>query len=383
MKTETQSDRIDFVCIYLCFLIAIGTLLFARAVCAEAPPVPEDAIRAESDEKSDAFQKWAFFPVIASSTETGLQLGALAVRFFEPETDGGRTSTLDFIGFGTVEGQYFAAVTPNYYTHGDQYHWYAALSGRFWPANFYGIGNDTSEDDEETYESTKIKVQLGMERRFLDLFYLGPVFAYENERMDIEETGAIEAGQLPGMDGGVRSGLGATFTLDMRDNLNDARNGYYIAVESLFYEEGFGSDYRFSEYTLDWRHYFSLMETSGIALRGYARMMRGTIPFQDLSSPDGFNMLRGIENGRYRERDMVSVQAEWRFPVYKRFSGVAFADTAQVAHEISALRNDGWKYAVGAGVRYALNPAERFNIRLDLSLVDGGFGVALGIREAF
>ena len=51
--------------------------------------------------------------------------------------------------------------------------------------------------------------------------------------------------------------------------------------------------------------------------------------------------------------------------------------------KIISAKDDGWKYSVGGGLRYALNPAERFNIRLDLSWVDSGFGVVLNIREAF
>ncbi len=332
---------------------------------------------------TEGYQKWAFFPVIASSTETGLQLGALAVRFFPTDSPGGHSSTIDFIGFGTVEGQYFAGITPNFYFNEDRHHLYGGLSGKFWPANFYGIGNDTVEERKETYDGTSVSLRLGFERKWFDLLYAGVLYRYINERIDALDTGVLEREAVTGVNGGVRSGVGVTCSYDTRDNLNDARDGVYVGYESLFFEEGLGSDYRYMEQTLDLRGYFQTTPSTCLAVRGYLTMMRGAIPFQDLSTPDGFDLLRGIEKGRYRERDMAALQAEWRFPIYKRFGGVVFAETAQTAYEMSALKNDGWKYSIGTGLRYALNPAERFNIRLDVSFVDGGFGLALGIREAF
>ncbi|MFZ5569782.1 MAG: BamA/TamA family outer membrane protein [Thermodesulfobacteriota bacterium] len=356
-----------------------GSALCAWAGESEPATAPAGATAGEIQD----YQKWAFFPVIASSTETGLQLGALAVRFFQPDTPGGKSSTIDFIGFGTVEGQYFAGITPNFYFNKELYHAFGSLSGKFWPANYYGIGNDTAEENKETYDATGVGARIGLERKFFDLFHAGVLYRYVNERMDAPENGELVREGVTGVDGGVRSGAGVVFSHDTRDNINDARRGAYLRYEALFFEEGLGSDYRYLDHELDLRTYWPTTPSTSLAVRGFLTMKRGRIPFQDLSTPDGFDLLRGIEKGRYRERDMAAAQLEWRFPIYGRFNGTVFAETAQTAYEISALNNDGWKYSLGSGLRYALNPAERFNIRLDLSFVDGGFGLALGIREAF
>ncbi len=60
-----------------------------------------------------------------------------------------------------------------------------------------------------------------------------------------------------------------------------------------------------------------------------------------------------------------------------------FTETAQVASDYSMFSIDEFKYGVGAGLRYALNPSERFNIRLDVSWVDKGLGFVFFIKEAF
>ena len=45
---------------------------------------PKDQQDSSQNHNKKKFQKWAMLPVFASSTETGLQLGAMAFRFFEP-----------------------------------------------------------------------------------------------------------------------------------------------------------------------------------------------------------------------------------------------------------------------------------------------------------
>lgn len=65
--------------------------------------------------------------------------------------------------------------------------------------------------------------------------------------------------------------------------------------------------------------------------------------------------------------------SEFRYPIYQKWGGTVFAETAQVAEESSDLESNAWKYSIGGGLRYALNPSERFNIRLDLSYVDSRF----------
>lgn len=337
----------------------------------------------ETPHVDEAFQQWAFFPVIASSTETGLQLGGLAVRFLEPESPELRTSTIDFVAYGTTNQQYFAGITPNLYFFRDTYHLKLSTNGRFWPANFYGIGNDTPEENEEEFESTAFQTRVSFERKFADIFYAGILYTFKNSWIDPEDEGVLQEETILGSTGGLRSGVGGTLSLDTRDNTNDARDGTYIKADALCFDESVGSDFDYTLYTLDMRHFLTLLKVTGLGVRAYAQLMRGDIPFQDLSSANGYTVLRGIEKGRYRERDMVAFQAEWRYPIYKRFGGTLFLETAQVAEDLTDIDTDGWTSGAGVGFRYALNPSEKFNIRADMSWVDSGFGLTIGVREAF
>lgn len=336
-----------------------------------------------SESKKDDFQKWVFFPVIGSSSETGLLLGGLAVRFIEPSAQDIRTNTIDFLAFGTMEEQYQVIIAPNFYFEDELYHFNLALGGALWPANYYGIGNDTLEDDKEEYDSKAFEANCLFERRIRDGFYAGVNYIIRNEEVDAAANGLLSDDEITGFEGGIQSGLGVAVTWDTRDNLNDARRGSSLELKSGWFRPALGSDFDFDKYELYLRHFVPLTENTGLALGGQINFARGEIPFRELNSPDGSGLLRGIENGRYRDRDMAGLQLEYRFPITGKWGATLFTETAQVAHSIDQLTTDGWKYSFGGGIRYALNPGERFNIRLDLSVVDDGMGVTLNFREAF
>ncbi|MFO7560589.1 MAG: BamA/TamA family outer membrane protein [Desulfobacterales bacterium] len=340
----------------------------------------QDSLKTEQKEK---FQEWGIFPVVAGNAETGLQLGALAIRFIKPDHPDIRTSTIDLIAFGTTNSQYYAKIAPDIYFGSGKYHANTLFSGSLWPANFYGIGNNTSKDNKEPYESTDICMELLFERKLRDIFYAGVLYQYDNSEIEPESSSLHFNNSLAGEEGGVRSGLGFSLSIDTRDNINDPRSGTFINFQTTYFEDLFGSDFTFRTVQFHTNYYHTITDETGLAFKGYVRMARGDIPFQDLSSPDGTDVLRGIECGRYRDRDLASFQAEYRYSIYEKWGGTFFIETAQVADELSDLDIDGWKYGAGAGLRYALNQREKLNVRLDISYVDSGFGIVLSNREAF
>lgn len=77
-------------------------------------------------------------------------------------------------------------------------------------------------------------------------------------------------------------------------------------------------------------------------------------------------------------------QAEYRFPLYKRFSAVLFGGTGTVGRNFSDYAVNELKYSYGGGLRFAVNKKEKLNIRIDYGIGQGknnGFYLQLG--EAF
>jgi hypothetical protein len=103
--------------------------------------------------------------------------------------------------------------------------------------------------------------------------------------------------------------------------------------------------------------------------------------------------MRGYYEGRYTDKGCMSVQAELRQHLINRLGMVAFAGVGRVASSFSdffksqAAMNaplfSGLKPSVGAGLRVALDRAEKLNVRLDVGFGHHAHGVYLNLAEAF
>jgi len=116
----------------------------------------------------------------------------------------------------------------------------------------------------------------------------------------------------------------------------------------------------------------------------YDGFISGDPPFQMLNKLGGSYWMRGYYEGRYRDKNMLTFQAEYRFPVVWRFGGAAFAGIGDVAEELDAFRFDEFKYSLGFGVRFMFDTQERINARLDIGFnTDGDMGIYALVLEAF
>jgi len=329
-------------------------------------------------------QRWALFPVIASNPEMGLLLGAMAFYFFPVDVPGQQASTIDILAYGTTKNQSSFSLSPNIFIDSGKYRLNVKVSESVWEANYYALGNK-SPDVSEKYSLTNQFASLTLEKRFFDSFALDFLGIYDNNNMKVKQGGMLETGNVSGTKNDKYAGLGLEGGYDTRDNTNAPNKGVVARYQYLKFDTEFGSDFDFSIQTWDFRYYRKTewMKDSVIALAANIRRSQGDVPFRYLSSPDGTNILRGIENGRYRDNDMAALQSEYRFPFKGKFSGTVFVEGAQVARRISDMDINDFKISLGAGFRYALNPEQRFNVRADIAWVDKGIGIIINIREAF
>jgi len=94
--------------------------------------------------------------------------------------------------------------------------------------------------------------------------------------------------------------------------------------------------------------------------------------------------MRGYYKGRYRDKNMITFQGEYRVPVYWRFGAVGFAGVGDVADDVTAFRLDQFKYSLGFGFRFMFDPRERINARIDFGFGKGdNAGIYAMVLEAF
>ncbi|MFC1524383.1 BamA/TamA family outer membrane protein [Thermodesulfobacteriota bacterium] len=363
--------------------LSCPTLLFG----AENPEetvheVAEPSVQEFTKERKQ--QRWAAFPIIASSPETGLMLGGMLFHFFPTGKPEQQASTIDLMAYGTTEGQYAISLAPNIFFDNGSYRLNATLIGNFWQANYYRIGNK-SPDVYEEFDSTNYGVYLTFEARYFEGVILNLIGVYENTDMDIQTGGMLASDMVFGWEDGEYTGAGLALGYDTRNNTNAPSKGMLARYENMTYNQDFGSTLDFKIQTLDLRYYTpaSLIKDSVIALAAQIKSTSDDVPFRFLASPDGTYILRGIENGRYKDKKMASLQTEYRFPVKGNFSGTVFAEFAQVAEDFGDMELNETKSSIGCGIRYALNPEQRFNIRGDVAWVDDGIGMIINVREAF
>ena len=111
--------------------------------------------------------------------------------------------------------------------------------------------------------------------------------------------------------------------------------------------------------------------------------MTGDPPFYRLPNIGGISVLRGLYDGRFRDKTMAAVQAEYRFPIWKIVGGAVFAGVGEVAERPADLSLADLKLAGGLGLRVTLDPKERINLRIDLGFSHYGIFPIVVITEAF
>jgi outer membrane protein assembly factor BamA len=199
--------------------------------------------------------------------------------------------------------------------------------------------------------------------------------------VEAEETGALATGELIASDGGSWLGLGAVATYDTRDHVVNPRQGGYAELSALAYPGALGTTgYRSA--VLDLRRFLPLGTASTVAFRAYLARSGGDVPVLLLPSLGGRERLRGYYEGRARDRVAGSAQGEVRFPIWRRFGGVAFAEVGQVGPRLGELTSGRPEMSAGAGLRFRLGE-EAARIRADFAVGRRGSGLYLTIGEAF
>ena len=106
------------------------------------------------------------------------------------------------------------------------------------------------------------------------------------------------------------------------------------------------------------------------------------MPFYLLPTFGGDHSLRGVLEGRWRDRTALSLQAELGVPLFWRFGAGVFGGAGQVAARPGALAWERFVPAGGAGLRLTVDRADRVILRVDRGFSRGSANWYLSIGEA-
>jgi len=342
----------------------------------------------EKKAKEKAQTGLVVLPVIFSMPETKLAGGVGGLLTVRPagSPPTARPSALNFYAIYTQLKQFEINLKPEIYLRKERYFLSADIIINKFPYKYWGIGNDVPESWEEDYTPRTLSADLTFQRNVFPAkrIYVGLCYRLEHVKMLKTEDGKVlAAGGVPGYKGGLTAGAGFIVNWDSRDNVFYPRSGNYFQVKAIFHGGLLGSDYTFNLLDIDLRKYLTLPHRSVLALQAVVKTYGGTAPFHRMSLLGGDSIMRGYYKGRYRDRTILALQAEVRFPVWWRFSGVVFGGFGQVADGLGRLRFDGFKPAVGLGLRFLIAPKEGTNLRIDQAFGRKSSGFYFNAGEAF
>jgi len=329
-------------------------------------------------------------PLLFYTPETGWGGGAAGGFSFlmYGEKDDGRRSQIQLDFAYTLRNQLLVFFPFRLYWNESIDEAYGELGYRDFSDRFYPIGNQHSEKEqkhfEETYRFSYPRIRLNFLRGFHHKHYFGGRYWFDNLRIpETEEGGLLASGEIAGSRGGIITGVGAIYQYDTRDHINFATKGTFFEGVLFSSEKWMGSDFRHQRIYLDYRRFIELREKHILALNAYGRMNFGTVPFDDLALFGGAKRMRGYFEGFYRDMHMAVVQAEYRFPIYWRFGGVAFTSFGALSDKLSNFQSKYIRPSGGVGLRFMLVPHDKLNIRADFGMGRNTSGFYLTVNEAF
>lgn len=347
---------------------------------------PEPSLPARVDSTDGSSLRFAGFPVIGYSPETRI-MGGIYAQILAGDPGIRRPSSLGLSFLISQNRQFSLNLFPEIWFDDNRFHLAGEMKWQHWPDRFFGIGNDTREEDKENYVSRIWGIKLDLLRSLHNQFYAGILLEIENN--DIEEYDTVShailtGGSVPGSDRSTISGMGIGMAWDSRSDIFLPVSGAYYQFRLVYFNRAIGSTCRYTKWIVDMRKYWDLGNSHLLYLQAYGKFLWGKeIPFRNMALLGGDKFLRGYFKGRYRDHNMFLVQAEYHSPPLWRFSFVAFAGAGDVFHSANTMRNIRIKPAGGAGLRYRVFRDRRMNIRLDMAAGLGDSGLYLGILEAF
>ena len=350
------------------------------------------------------------FPVIAYSNETSLMGGGFIVwnkEFLQEQ----RKASNTLIGnvLLTAKSQYLAFILPQFTRDDGDLQYGADLIARRWSDNFWGIGNNTLEQDKEAFGWEEYR--LGLSGKYLIWKNLYPGIELDFRFGDLfKETagGALASGTILGSKPAFYLGRGASLSWDNT-------NAKYYPHKGIKYELRF-TDYAtlnnqdddlgelkeylhsdFSKLSLNLNHYINPVSGIVLAAQTSAIIADGQVPFNFL--PELGSSLRAYDSKRYIDKTMLAQRLEPRIipselpflqergilqsKFWRRTGLVFFTEFGQIAPDISQAKWERNHWSNGWGLRYTILPQDKLNLRMDFGWGQDTFNFIFQAREVF
>lgn len=330
--------------------------------------------------------KLFFFPIIFWTPETRLMGGAsVGYTMFKAPLDSTPTpSVISIYAVYTQRKQ--SDLTLGYENHWnkDRFHLKTSAGYSEWFNLFFGIGSHTSDTTYEEYTPRTLALRAKLSKTVRPFLQIGMVSEFDYSKVVEKETGGyFSTLDIPGEKPGYSAGIGISADYDSRDSKIYPTRGKYQQYSIVPFLSVLGSSYNFVRYVADIRQYFSPFGNHVIAYQVFVSLIGFHPPYNKMSVFGSDGLMRGYYPARYRDRNMIGFQAEYRMPLFWRIGAAGFGGYGDVAHDVTDFRIRELKYSLGFGIRFTIDPKTQSNVRLDLGVGKKSAYPTIAIGEAF
>ncbi|BCF90949.1 glyceraldehyde-3-phosphate dehydrogenase [Paraburkholderia largidicola] len=248
-------------------------------------------------------------------------------------------------GLYTQNGTWAAAAGHFHTWDNDRYRYLGAIAKVDAHLDYFGL---SSQPRSYTLQGVALIQQMLM-RIGSSRWYAGLRYIF------FDSSSTFGSGEIPGELGSVqkdqRIGAGSIVVdYDSRDNIFYPGEGSFLEIEAQAARAAFGSTQNYDVYAARGYTWQPLTRTLILGLRVDSKFSTGDIPFYAQPYVD----LRGVQKGRYQDRNALTAEIELRWDLIPRWSLLGFTGVGKAYgrwHSFSESQN---VQSVGAGVRYLI-----------------------------
>jgi hypothetical protein len=183
-----------------------------------------------------------------------------------------------------------------------------------------------------------------------------------------DSTSSFTGGNVPtsisNFERNQRIGAGSLILdYDSRDNIFYPASGSFAEFEAQFARTGFGGTQNYDVYAARGFKWIPLTRTLILGLRLDTKFSTGDIPFYAQPYVD----LRGVQKGRYQDRNAITTEAELRWDVTPRWSLLGFTGLGKAYGQLESFSQAQNVTSVGAGFRYLIARKLGVSIGIDVA----------------
>lgn len=321
-------------------------------------------------------------PFYTPELKLGLGMAVAGIYRVDPNDRTTQNSSLSFTGFVSASGALGIGLSNYTFFSDDRWRLFVDGSIAKVPTGFWGVGYDAAQDNEQKYTNNSVRLHPVFFREIIPDLYVGIGWDFSSMQASIEAPHPGDTfSRYNAQSSPLSSGATLSVNYDSRDVVTRPERGHFLKAEYTVFDPLTGSDTHFTATELQYDYYHLLNEKSVLAFDLWGRFTHGDVPWDMLSMAGDDRRLRGYYQGRYRDKNVISGQVEYRRKLNWRHGYALWLGAGALGDKVSDMDNHPLLPTAGIGYRFEVKPA--MNIRLDLGFGKESAGFYFQVAEAF